>query len=298
MTVPFKKIYNTPADLVSLLQSRGLQVLDAALAERYIENIGYYRLSAYFYPFLNFPKDKHKFKDGSNFADVIELYRFDKKLRLLLFNEIEKIEVSLRSAIANIVASESGNIFWMTDPGMFVNEHRFAKTIELIDKELEHSTEDFIKHFETKYSDTYPPSWMLAEILPLGLLTRVFSNLSDNRLRKKVAARYSLPEPVFSSWITTLTLTRNACCHHARVWNKEFAMTPMVPKKAKRPWVVRPFPLDRIYFNMCIIKWFVNIISPDNDMTQHVKDLLRAFPNVDIKAMGMYEGWDDEPLWK
>ena len=37
------------------------------------------------------------------------LYRFDKKLRLLIFNEIEKIEVAVRSAIVNIGSAMTGN---------------------------------------------------------------------------------------------------------------------------------------------------------------------------------------------
>ena len=43
------------------------------------------------------------------------LYRFDKKLRLLIFNEIEKIEVAVRSAIVNIGSDMTGDPFWMTD---------------------------------------------------------------------------------------------------------------------------------------------------------------------------------------
>ena len=77
---------------------------------------------------------------------------------------------------------------------------------------------------DEKYSNPYPPAWILVEILPLGVVTRMFENLADNTLRKKIAARFGLTVPVFTSWITVVTLTRNACCHHARVWNKEYPM--------------------------------------------------------------------------
>lgn len=81
--------------------------------------IGYYRLSAYMYPLLRMPKEQHQYKPGTSFSQVMTLYRFDKKLRLFIFNEIEKIEVAVRSAIVNIGSEPTGNSFWMTDGANF-----------------------------------------------------------------------------------------------------------------------------------------------------------------------------------
>ena len=114
MPINFPKPYNSPEDLAVLLSQRGLIFDDKERVCRYIRNIGYYRLSAYFYPFLEIPKDRQVFKPGSSFDAALRLYRFDKKLRLFIFNEIEKIEISLRSTLANVMAKETNNIFWMT----------------------------------------------------------------------------------------------------------------------------------------------------------------------------------------
>ena len=298
MAITFKKLYSTAADILSLLQQRGLQIDDTEQAAQILTSIGYYRFSAYLYPFLLQPKEQHQFKPTSHFQSALNLYRFDKKLRMLLFNEIEKIEVSLRSAIANVVAEETGNIFWMTDATMYANLDKFNKTMELVNKELKSSKEDFIKHFKGKYTNNYPPAWMLVEILPLGVVTRIFENIADNALRKKIAGRFNLPVPVFSSWITIVTLTRNSCCHHSRVWNKENAITPMLLKKSKQPWISRNISPNRAFYNICILKWFVDIISPQNDMKDHLKQLLSQFPNVDITAMGFPLNWEEEPLWQ
>ena len=107
--IPFQKPYTSAHDLVCLLQSRGLTVTDTAKAESYLEYIGYYRLSAYMYPLLQMPKEQHRYKPSATFSQVMMLYRFDKKLRLLIFNEIEKIEVAVRSAIVNIGSDMMGN---------------------------------------------------------------------------------------------------------------------------------------------------------------------------------------------
>lgn len=297
-SIPFPKCYQSPKQLVALLKKRGLFINDETLAEAYMRNVSYYRLSAYLYPLLASPKEKQLFKAGSNFDTAISLYRFDCDLRALLFRSIAEIEVAVRSAMANIVAKETGNIFWMTDSTMFADRNRFQKTIDIIDNELQHSKEEFISHFKTKYNDPYPPAWMLTEILPMGVLNHIYSNLADNRLRKKIAAVFSLSTPVFNSWLTIIILTRNACCHHARIWNKENAIPPIKPKKVSRNWISNSVSCTRIFYDICIIKWFIDIISPNNSFKQRLLDLLAQYPNVDPHAMGFPVHWENEPLWK
>lgn len=298
MSIPFPKQYQSPSQLIALLKSRGLFIRDERIAEEYMCNVGYYRLSAYLYPLLANPKTNQQFKVGSTFDTATSLYNFDCNLRALLFRPIAKIEVAIRSAMANIVAKETGNIFWMTDRKMFVNPVRYQKTMDVIDSELRHSKEDFIVHFKSKYNDPYPPAWMLAEILPMGVLNHIYSNLADNQLRKKIAATFSLSVPVFNSWLTIVILTRNACCHHARIWNKENAIPPIKPKKVSRNRISSSVSCTRIFYDICIIKWFIDIIAPANDMKQHLLDLLAHYPNVDPRAMGFPIGWEHEPLWR
>ena len=270
--IPFQKPYTSAHDLVSLLQTRGLTINDSTKAERYLEFIGYYRLSAYMYPLLQIPKEQHRYKPDTSFDQVMMLYRFDKKLRLLIFNEIEKIEVAVRSAIVNIGSEMTGNPFWMTDSSHFIDSGKFRHTMDLIDAELRRSREDFIVHFKQTYSDAYPPAWILAEVLPFGVITNIFSNIKVARIKKNIARRFGLQVAPFESWLTIVTLTRNSCCH--------------------------PLPTDalRIYFNLCIIKYFLDIISPQNDMKAKIDTLLANYPAIDTAAMGFPQGWENEPL--
>ena len=296
--IPFHKPYTSASDLVSLLQSRGLTVTDTVKAERYLEHIGYYRLSAYMYPLLQMPKERHLYKPNTSFSQVMMLYRFDKKLRLLIFNEIEKIEVAVRSAIVNVGSEMTGNPFWMTEGSNFIDAVKFRHTMNLIDAELHRSREDFIVHFRETYSDAYPPAWILAEVLPFGVITNIFSNIRNIRTKKNIARRFGLQIAPFESWLTIVTLTRNSCCHHARVWNKQNTIRPMLPNRIAGSWTTLPADTLRIYFNLCIIKYFLNIISPNNDMRDKIEALLSDFPSIDINAMGFPRGWENEPLWQ
>lgn len=298
MPIPFNKHYSSPHDLVDLLVTRGLTISDKAKAEDYLKHIGYYRLSAYMYPLLELPKNLHNFKTGSTFTQVMGMYRFDKKLRLLMFNEIEKIEIAVRSAIVNITSAAIPNPFWMTDAASYSNPVKYQNMMSLIDTELRRSKEDFIQHFKTTYTEPYPPAWILAEILPFGVMTGIYANIKDKGIKKRISQYFGLQIKPFESWLTIITLTRNACCHHARVWNKKNTIRAMMPNKMKRPWITKPTDILRSYFNLCIIKYFVDIISPNNHLKQNLLDLFAKFPNIDIHAMGFPIDWEKEPLWQ
>jgi abortive infection bacteriophage resistance protein len=295
--IPFTKPYLNAHDLVRLLQSRGLTVNDTAKAESYIEYIGYYRLSAYMYPLLQIPKELHQYKPNTYFSQVMMLYRFDKKLRLLAFNEIEKIEVAVRSSIVNVGCEMTNNPFWMTDSRNFIDARKFQHTMDLINNELRRSREDFIVHFKQTYSDPYPPAWILAEVLPFGVITNIYSNIKASRIKKRISQKFGLQVAPFESWLTIVALTRNSCCHHARVWNKQNTIRPMMPNRMTGRWITLTTDALRIYFNLCIIKYFLNIISPNNDMKDKIQALLSAYPSIDINAMGFPRGWEAEPLW-
>lgn len=279
----YTKQYSSPAELLAILQDRGLDYSDTKNAENLLKSIGYYRLSGYLYPFLRLPKSAHIYKAGSTLGRAISLYEFDREFRQLVFDQVERIEIAVRSAITNIVCAETNDVFWITNPSHFASFEKFNRTLSLIDKELQTSREDFILHFKQSYEDPYPPSWMLAEVIPLGTLTRVYENIASNQIRKKIAKYFGLSVPVFISWMTIITLTRNSCCHHARLWNRSLSLRALTMTRPMRPWISTEVQQGRVFFTLCILKHFVDIIKP--------------YPMVDTIAMGFIQDWKEQPLW-
>lgn len=296
--INYTKQFESSADLVKLLQGRGLKIDDVAKAVHYLDNIGYYRLSAYMYPLLEQPKSAHQYKPGVTFKQVMMLYRFDRKLRMLIFNEIEKVEIAVRRAIMQITAEMTGDPFWLTTSTYFSSHSYFNDTLHIIQKEYNHSSEEFILHFRNTYSNPFPPAWILGELLTLGNLNSIYRNIKQNRIRKRIAKRFGLPIDVFESWLTIIAVTRNACGHHARVWNKQNAIAPAMLNRPAGSWITLPTDAMRIYFDLCIIKYFLDSVSPGNDMKQKILTLLADFPKIDTAAMGFPKGWAMEPLWQ
>jgi len=295
----YSKQCTLPTDLIPLLESRGLYISDKQKAIDYLSTIGYYRLSAYCFPLLKDPKTEHIYKNGATFELVMNMYRFDRKLRVLLFNEIEKIEVAMRSAMNNWVTDELNDVFWMTEAQYFNNHSGFSKTLGMIQSELGRTKEDFISHFRNKYANPYPPAWMISEIIPLGVLCSIYNNIKSTRIRKKIAHIFGLPFPVFSSWILALANLRNVCCHHNRTWNKDHLVIPTDLQSPDFPWIdSSTTDMKRIYYRICIIKYLLFSVSPNNTFTQKLKSLLAEFPTIDVRAMGFPSNWQAEPLWQ
>lgn len=299
MKTSFTKPYSSPEQIVQILKSRGMLMEDEHKVESYLLNIGYHRLSAYIFPFYKSPKNDLILKEGTTFEQVLTLYRFDKKLRILLFNEIEKIEVAIRSVLANIGCQELGDKYWITKPEYFANADKFNQTLVLIEKELTSSKEDYIEDFRHNYIENYPPAWMITEVLSFGNLNYIYSNISSNQLMKRIAAYFGLKPQVFTSWLTVLANLRNMCCHHARVWNRDFMLNPAEPRKTSNVWIdTSKIDKKKIFYRLCIIRYFLSSISPNNSFNEKIANLLAQFPSVDIVAMGFCKDWQKDTLWK
>ena len=186
----------------------------------------------------------------------------------------------------------------MTDIVSYANNDKFQKTLSLIDKELQTTREEFIKHFRNTYIDPYPPSWMLSEILPFGVLTRVYENIANNQTRKNIARNFGLNVPVFTSWLTIIAVTRNACCHHARLWNRKFSIRALLMNSQEFRWVSDAVLQGKIFFTLCILKHFVDVIYPQNTLKKNLIELLQSYPMIDINVMGFPKNWEEEPLWR
>jgi abortive infection bacteriophage resistance protein len=72
----------------------------------------------------------------------------------------------------------------------------------------------------------------------------------------------------------------------------------MMPNRMTGRWISQPTDPLRIYFNLCIIKYFLDVISPQNDMKVKIDTLLANYPDIDTAAMGFPRNWEQESLWQ
>jgi abortive infection bacteriophage resistance protein len=302
---------------------RGLSVPDPAYALHYLAHIGYYRLSAYALPFQDKSQPGKPFKPGIVFQQILDLYRFDRELRLLVIDAIERVEISVRAQIVNTMCLAHGT-HWFNDPANFQATFNHGRFIAKIEDEFGIKTdasgekilptrpqsEVFITHYYKQYGDPYlPPFWMVAETLTLGSLSKLYQGIRDNALRNQISGTYSLNETVLVSWLRSLTYLRNLCAHHSRVWNRDFAIKPLVAKKLGTllaPFAVKHesgattdvHPSSRFYSLAVVLFDFLKLVAPGTSWNQRLAALLDGHSFVDPAAMGFPSAWKVEAFWQ
>lgn len=227
-------------------------------------------------------------------------YRFDKDLKAVLFRAIQTIEVAVRSKVIKHIAPTCGP-FWFMDAEKAVNQHRFEQNLETIGKEVRRSRERYIREHFHKYTEPdLPPVWKTLEVVSLGILSKLFNNFNESELKHMVARDFGLNHHRFlSSWLESLTVLRNHCAHHARVWNRAYPVKPVTPVTMPNKWIADfTFPDESLYAQLCCIAYWLNAIDPQNTFVGDLKLLLLRYPTVDPTAMGFPAHWRQEPLWQ
>lgn len=214
-----------------------MTVPDEKRAERLLANISYYRLSAYMLPYKQ-RKDGSildAFKGGTTWGMIYNLYVFDRKLRLLVFEAIERLEVTIRTQIIYQLSHKYGS-HWQDRLDIFnpptkitlrdgrkVTVDVYGDIQKHIKEQLHNNkAEVFIQHYRNKYDEPEnPPSWMSVEIMYFNHLSRICTGLKQRADINGIISYFALPPGTFCSWLHTINYVRNICAHHARLWNRD-----------------------------------------------------------------------------
>jgi abortive infection bacteriophage resistance protein len=300
-----KSALNIEDQLAKLIRM-GLLVADEGMAKRQLAGIGYYRFSGYTYPFRVQP-DRRRFKSGTRIEQVIRIYDFDRELRLLVNDAVERCEIAIRASFVNETALELG-AHWFLDQRHFKASYPFTtvrrKMEDSVGIRFDRATnskvyptshsETFISHYYTKYGDPdIPPIWMTAEMLSFGVLSRLFSCFSDQGIRREIAKPFGIHLSVFQQWLQSLSYLRNLCAHHSRLWNRVFSVPPKIAK-VHRNLIAKP---DRFYAFAVVVFELLKSIAPDTKWGTQLGELLDKYPEVDLAAMGFPSNWKDEVFW-
>lgn len=277
---------------LDILQQRGLTVSDRDRALHWLRHISYYRLSAYYLPF----KEGDAFRPGTDFDDIAGLYIFDRKLRLLVLDAVERIEVAVRTSITYEIAHAYGP-FGHVDSTNFSPQFNHVRFIEELATEEERARETFASHFRNKYtSEPHLPVWMATELLSFGTISRLFKALAPE-LKQRISSEYCVDEQFLASWLHALTYLRNVCAHHKRLWNRHFAIKPRFPSRSLA-WPHGVPDNGRMYGMLVVLQHMLAIASPRCQWRARLFELFDVHPRVPLDSMQIPGDWRAKKLWR
>jgi len=303
-----KPLITFPAQLLKL-EARGLTVADPARSLRYLNSISYYRLAGYWPPYLDGATGQ--FRPGTTFEQLIQLYRFDKKLRILCLEAIERLEIAFRTQLVYHVTQHTGTNNWYEQPRFFkratpAQQRELTFLQRTIASELGRAGQKtFLAAYSRKYAHPRnPPAWMALEVLSFGTLYKLFELLADAPLKFAIANHFNLTLTVFESWMRSLNTIRNKCAHHDRFWDA--AMQPMATNQGDRTgyWLKQPSAstsTTRVYYALSMLNFLMVQVSGSSSFCGKVRHLMNAHSiladGAHLAHMGFPADWERELMW-
>nr|WP_166454713.1 Abi family protein [Duganella rivi] len=301
------------------LQDRGLEVDNPGAALDYLERLGYYRLSGYWYPLRAIDTAAStaqgkavrldSFVSGSRLEDVVRLYVFDKRLRLLALDALERIEMAVRVDVAHLLGQRDpeahenpaclhGNftkkvIAKGPDAGKTQHQVWLTKYYSMLHRARK---EPFVAHHQQQYGAM--PIWVAVEVWDFGLLSKLFAGM-QHADQQTIATLYGAPTGLaFAQWLRSLNFIRNVSAHHSRLWNINVLERSDVPAD----W---PTQLDnaRPFFYFCLMQQLLSVICPNSSWGLRFKGLLEndlpvvASQQISPQELGAFPGWKGWALW-
>lgn len=308
----YSKTHLSLSQQADRLIKRGLQANKSELEQRLVD-VSYYRLSSYWYPFRLVDPVTLERKDGLQPNTSLDLiwdhYIFDRQLRFLLMDAIERIEVSIRSRLVSFLTETDGP-FGYTSSSIFLNPSLHQKWIKKVRCCVDRAKKSSpcLKHFFKRYGDKHgdPPLWITAEVLDFGCMSNFFSGVRKD-IRNKAVKSFGISAAILDSWLMCLNAVRNSCAHHEYIWCRVWINKPMFPR-ADVLWKnsISQVPSATDFYRsgtgaiLVMCRYLLRIIAPTSEWHRRVEVLFSRFASkgIDYSKMGMPQAWQSHPLWK
>ena len=216
------------------------------------------------------------------------MYEFDRKLRTLVHDGIERIEIALRTRVGE----------WIVTHGPLAHQEK-----NLFRPDFDHKTwlktarrriqraegnNAAIRHYADKYEGY--PFWVLAETLDFADISKLYAGLPANAqheisrsfgfivdpmaLKGKHRKNYYTRDPL-ARWCEQLTVVRNVCAHHGRLFNRNLLPVSTVAfRTIDRLSLLPEGQSDKVFGSLLVMGFMLHNISPGTSWAAKLSDLV------------------------
>ena len=214
----------TPSEQIAILKSRNLIIPDASFARKVLERKNYYNIiNAFKDLFLDTSYVKkndndpiERYKNGTTFNEVYNVYLFDVNLRNIFLKYILMIENELRTVISANLSDAYNSSAYFSDV-CYSGSSKKIKEVQdsILDTYKKNKNNPMISHFIDR--GDMVPIWALSNTFELGL-TRRFLDCLNDKLKNKISNFYSITFSQLISFVSLLNMFRNVCAHNNRTY--------------------------------------------------------------------------------
>lgn len=301
---------------LDLLKKRGMLIGDEQWAIKKLKQVGYYRLSGYWYryrepnfyiPFTSnshfisypphlgkIPKRRNRFHPGTTFEKIYSLYLFDCELKILLFDGIARIETYMRAIISYTIGEVDP--LGYRNQNLIDNYHlarsnnkksNFEIWLEKVDDSIENSKDDCIHWNKENYEGI--PIWAVTEIWDFGTLSKYYGMLKDDYKLMICRAIFNdnrqanTHKKNMKGALQHLNIIRNKCAHHARIWNNSVYSPRFNVTLLSNLQITNSDDQDiyweKIFGTICLIWKLIKLFSNSSEWLAKVIQHIENLPN-------------------
>lgn len=281
--------------LFDKLRNQGMVFSQERDAIAYLQHVGAFRLKAYWYERQD-PVTKN-FLPGTDFSSIVEMYEFDRRLRACTFYAIDRLEIAIRSTIANQLALRHGP-HWFLKPSIFKPNAKwqYGAMLKKIEDEVGRASgRAYIASYNARYDDPYiAQSWAITECVTFGFWSRTYEILRDPNDKKAISKKFGIdPTEVFTSWLHTLTYVRNLIAHHEKLLGTTLAISASSYKSKG----IKLSQSRSFYAAATIVNFLGHQTGLPTSWKSDLKALFQLYPAIDIRDLGFPKDWESRPGW-
>lgn len=272
--------------LIYNLKDKNLEIHDEDKAKAFLDEVSYFRvIKAYS---LGLKEKNGDYYKNISFDQIVELYTFNTCLRQLLFPQIERIEITLRSRIANYFSAKYGVLGYYERANFEVAKYHQEFLRDQGREVGYNSRSPFIKNFRDNYVGGDIPFYALVEVLTFGTLSKFYRNLLPDA-KKAIASQYEVKYTYLQSWIESIAHVRNVCAHYGRLYNAKLSKTPTLYKEYSNLGISN-------YHIFAVILCMKHLLPNDyrwEIFVDSLTELFNTYPHVKKETMGFPNNWQD-----
>ena len=268
---------------ISILKRKGIKIEDSSVCEQFLTDVSYYRISGY----LRALKKPHIPGGELSFEHLIKIYEFDSHLRALVFEIIEKIEISLRSRIGDYHASGYGALGYRDSSNFHHRFNHFRFTHSVDNAIADRRNSPVVKHHQEKYDGNFP-IWVCIEFFSIGLLSFFYSGMANKDKKALAKSVYGVNYQTMQNWLHCLNDLRNCCAHYSRLYYWKFPGIPRIPKR------INYEATHRFFSQLYMLKWMYPAPERWNDeVMKPLRRLIKKYrPYIDLRDIDFPRCWN------
>jgi abortive infection bacteriophage resistance protein len=309
-------------EVVEQLRGRGLEIGPESEAVATLKRVGYYRFSAYLYPYRAArPHGRDdNFVAGAKFSHAVDRYDFDQRLRSILAEALSVTEIALGARVAHVLGALDPQAHLdrvYLDASVCARQESFNGSVKDAHEawlaRYEHlrdgaKDEEYVKHHILQYGGRIP-IWAAVQFMDFGCILRLYTMMRP-REQRKVAEIFGFKNDQtgrLAKLLRPLNVLRNNCVHNNRVWNRSTIYPParipssMIGSELLHFNQLTEVERQRLYALAALLAYFIRHVHPGSFWTERFRDFILASGSIGgmtpQSSMGFPLDWESLALW-